>query len=99
MDLVRERVWIISEGESSLGGTRSIDRMCSVSKGKRVAPKSGVVGFHGLGNFRANAWEDYSNHLEKGWRFPGIGSLPTFWSFMVGLGAVLAPVGVSCSLC
>ena len=29
----------------------------------------------------------------KGWRFPGIEPLPTFWSLMVGHGTVVAPVG------
>ena len=33
----------------------------------------------------------------KGWGFPGIGPLPTFWPFMVGLGTVMAPVGMSFS--
>ena len=33
--------------------------------------------------------------LEKEQRFPGTGPPPTFWPFMVGLGTVMAPVGVS----
>ena len=33
----------------------------------------------------------------KGQKFPGIGLPPTFWSLMVGLGTVVAPVGVSFS--
>ena len=33
--------------------------------------------------------------LKKGWRYPGIGSPPTFWPFMVGLRSVMAPVSVS----
>ena len=33
--------------------------------------------------------------LEKEWRFPGIGPLPTFWPFMIRLETVRAPVGVS----
>ena len=36
--------------------------------------------------------------LEKGWRFPEIRLLPTFWPFMVGLGTVMVPVGVSFSM-
>ena len=36
--------------------------------------------------------------LGKGWKFPGIGPLPTCWSLMVGLGTVMAPVGVLLSL-
>ena len=32
--------------------------------------------------------------LGKGWRFPGIGALLTFWSLMMSLGTVLAPVVV-----
>ena len=35
-----------------------------------------------------------STILGKGWRFPGVGALPTFWPFMVGLGTVMVPVGV-----
>ena len=35
--------------------------------------------------------------LGKGRGLPGIGPLPAFWPFMVGLGTVLAPVGVSFS--
>ena len=35
--------------------------------------------------------------LGTGQGFPGIGSLPTFWPFMVGRGTGLAPVGVSLS--
>ena len=31
----------------------------------------------------------------KGWRFPGIGPLPTFWHFMVSLRTVMVLVGVS----
>ena len=30
----------------------------------------------------------------KGQGFPGIGPLPTFWPFMVGLETVMVPVGV-----
>ena len=30
--------------------------------------------------------------------FPGIGPLPSFWPFMVGLGNVMVPVGRSFSL-
>ena len=33
--------------------------------------------------------------LEKGQGFLGIGAPPAFWPFMVGLGTVMAPVGVS----
>ena len=36
--------------------------------------------------------------LGKGQRFPGIGSPPTFWPFMVSPGTVMAPVGVSYSM-
>ena len=32
------------------------------------------------------------------WRFPGIGSSPTFWPFMVGLRTVMVPVGMSFSM-
>ena len=31
----------------------------------------------------------------KGQRFPDVRPLPAFWLFMAGLGAVVAPVGVS----
>ena len=31
--------------------------------------------------------------------FPGVGPLPTFWPFMVSLGTVMAPVGVTFSIC
>ena len=33
--------------------------------------------------------------LGKGWGFPGIGPPPNFQPFMVGLGIVLVPMGVS----
>ena len=36
--------------------------------------------------------------LGKGWGFPGIGPLPTFWPLMVGLGTVTALAGVSLSI-
>ena len=36
--------------------------------------------------------------LENGWGFPGIGSPSTFWPFMVSLGTVMVPMGVSFSL-
>ena len=36
--------------------------------------------------------------LGKGWGFPGIGPLPTFWPFMVSLGTVMALVGMSFSM-
>ena len=32
--------------------------------------------------------------LGKGWRFPGIGASLTFWSLMISLGTVVAPVVV-----
>ena len=34
----------------------------------------------------------------KGQGFPGVGPLPTFWSFMVSLGIFMAPVGMSFSM-
>ena len=45
--------------------------------------------------------EDYSNYFGGGWwgwRFPGIGPLPTFWSLIVGFGTVMALLGVSFTL-
>ena len=36
--------------------------------------------------------------LGKLWGFPGIGSLPLFWSLMADLGTVTVPVGLSPSL-
>ena len=36
--------------------------------------------------------------LGKGQRFPGNGLPPTFWPFIVSLGTVMAPVGVSFSM-
>ena len=33
----------------------------------------------------------------KGWRFPGIEPLPTFWPFIVDLGTVMAPGNLSFS--
>ena len=41
----------------------------------------------------SNEWEDYSNfqHFGEGVGFPGFGPLCTFWSFVAGLGTVLAP--------
>ena len=38
-----------------------------------------------------------STILGKGWRIPGFGTPPTFWSLMVGLGTVMEPLGVSFS--
>ena len=35
--------------------------------------------------------------LEKGQGFPGIGLSPTSWPFMVSVGTVMAPEGVSFS--
>ena len=46
-----DRVWAISEGESSLGEKHSMDRMPSVPTGKAVALKCGVVSFYGLNDF------------------------------------------------
>ena len=34
----------------------------------------------------------------KGQGFPGIGPLPPFWPFMLGLRTVIVPVGVSVSM-
>ena len=34
----------------------------------------------------------------KGWRFPGIGPLPTSWPFMVDLRTVMVPVRVPFSM-
>ena len=39
-----------------------------------------------------------STILGTGWRIPGTGPPPSFWSLMVGLGAVTEPLGVSFSL-
>ena len=36
-----------------------------------------------------------STILEKRWGFLGIGPVPIFWPFMVILGRVMVPVGVS----
>ena len=37
----------------------------------------------------------------RGWRFPGVGPLPTFWSLKADLGSVMAPLTVplSSSVC
>jgi len=40
-----DRVWAISEGQSSLEDKHSIDRVQSVSKGLRAALKYGMVSF------------------------------------------------------
>ena len=40
------------------------------------------------------SWRVIPTTLEKGWRFPGIGPLPTFWSLMVDLETIMASLGV-----
>ena len=72
-----------------LGETHFID--------KSVCSKCDWLVFMGQVISYTNEWEDYSKHFEEGWRFPGIGPLPTLWS-LVSLGNVLAPLGVSFSL-
>ena len=63
---------------------------------RRGAQKYGVISFYGLGNLMGG--RIIPTILVEGQRFPGIRSLPTFWSFMVYLRTVMAPVGVSCSM-
>lgn len=65
---------------------------------KREAPKYGVImvflwarRFHGLMRERI-----IPAILEER-VFPGFGLLPTFWPFIVRLGTVMVPVGVSFS--
>ena len=55
-----------------------------------VVVKSGVVSFYGLGNIIC--------YFGKRWRFPGIGPLPTAWSFDSALELSLEPLSVSFSL-
>ena len=59
-------MWVISEGDSGLEYTHSIDRMQPASKGEKVALKHGVVSFHRLGNFIGEQREDYSNYFGEG---------------------------------
>ena len=47
---------------------------------------------------QANEREDYTNYFGVGWGFPGIGPQPAFWSLMISLGTVMAPVDVPFSL-
>lgn len=56
-------------------------------------PKYGMVNFYGLDNWISR--RIIPSTLKKGWRYSGIGSPPTLWPFMVGLGSVMAPVSVS----
>ena len=95
MDLVREKHTPQTQCGSSqkaravLGETDFTD--------KSVCSKCDWLVFTGWVIPYANEWEDCSNYFEEGWRFPGIGPLPTLWS-LVNLGNVLAPLGVSFSL-
>ena len=47
---------------------------------------------------QANEWEDYSSCFGEGAETPRNWALFTFWSLMVGLGTVTAPLGMSFSL-
>ena len=60
-----------------------------------VALKCGVVSFYGLGNFKRLMSGIIPTILGKRRRFPGIGPPCTFWSLMVGLGTIVATLGVS----
>ena len=55
----------------------------------------GMVSFYGLDIHRLMNGRIIPIILGKGWLFPTIGPLPTFWPFMVSLRTVSALVGVS----
>ena len=46
----------------------------------------------------ANEWEDYSNYLGEGAEISRNWATTSFLTFMVGLGTVMVPVGVSFSM-
>ena len=61
-----------------------------------VALKCGVVSFYDLGNsYKLMSGRIIPTIFGKKWRFPGIAPLPPFWSLMVGLGTIMATLGVS----
>ena len=72
---------------------------CGPSQKVRAAPGYGVVSFYRGGQFhRLMSERSIPAILGKGWGFPEIGSMPSFLTFMVGLGTVMVLVGVSFSL-
>ena len=90
-------MWAISKGETvALGETHPTDRVWTLSEGEGPRVRGGEF-----------LWAEQFHRLMVGriiptisgkwWGFPGIGPSPTFWPFMVGLGTVMAPVGVSFS--
>ena len=64
-----------------------------------MASKCGVVSFYSLDNFiDYNDWEDYSSHFGEGAERSRNWTSASFWSLVVGLGTVVAPLDVSFSL-
>ena len=59
-------------------------------------PNMGWLIFMGWVISQANKWQDYPNYFEQGAVISK--NLATFWLFMVGLGTVMVPVGVSFSM-
>lgn len=58
-----------------------------------------VVSFYSLGNIiDSNEWEDYSSHFGEGAEISWNWTSARFWSLIVGLGSVIAPLDVSFSL-
>ena len=80
----------------ALREAHSTDRVSAISEGN--GPRNtGWLVFMGWVISKANKWEDYSNYFGEGVEISR--SWPTFGPFMVGLGTVMAPMGVSFSIC
>ena len=64
-----------------------------------MASKCDVVSFYSLDDFiDYNEWEDYSSPFGEGAESSRNWTSASFWSLMVGLGTVIAPLDVSFSL-
>ena len=77
--------------------TNTLHRVWAISEGKSSLIILLWLDFMGWVVSQAK-WEDYSNYLGQGQRFPGTGPPLTFWSLMIGLRTVMVPEGESFSL-
>ena len=61
-----------------------------------MASKCDVVSFYSLDDFiDYNEWEDYSSPFGEGAESSRNWTSASFWSLMVGLGTIMATLGVS----
>lgn len=87
---------VIRKEQIYLEKTHCIERVWIISEGEKNL-EHGVVNFYHLGNLirLINGRVIPTIWSGRGMRFPGIGPMPTFWSWMISLGTGIVLVDVS----